>query len=108
MSALPADIARGLEVAFPGRVEGGPLLFHVRPPSLRHVGSPAIESAPPSNPSLAQTGSMQLEITPGPERMIALLRLPTLKLRIHFTAGDEATKRLMLERFDLAMRRGGG
>jgi hypothetical protein len=108
MSALPNDIARGLEVAFPGRVEGGPMVFHVRPPTPNRIDSPATERASAGKPSLAPAGSMQLEMTPGPERVIALLRLPTLRLRIQFTAGDEATNRQMLARFDLAMRRGGG
>ena len=108
MSALPDDIARGLEVAFPGRVEGGPIVFQVRLPTPNPIDSSATESASVGKPSLAPTGYMQLEITPGPERVIALLRLPTLRLRIQFTVGDEETNRQMLERFDLAMRRGGG
>lgn len=86
MSASPADLRRGLEAAFPGAVQGGPLAFRV-------TTSGAI---------------MELEASPGPERVIARLRLPTLKLRIRFTAGDGAAQAGLLRRFDLAMRRGGG
>ena len=86
MSALPADIARGLAVAFPGAVEGGPNRFVVTRPDA----------------------AMELELIPGPDRTIALLRLPTLTLRIRFTAGVAAARAEMIRRFDLAMRRGGG
>lgn len=86
MSASPADLQRGLEAAFPGVVEGGPLAFRV-------ITSGAI---------------MEMEASLGPERVIALLRLPTLNLRIRFTAGDAAAQTRLLRRFDLAMRRGGG
>jgi hypothetical protein len=86
MSARPADIARGLAVAFPGAVQGGPNRFAVTVPGA----------------------AMELQITPGPDRVIALLRLPTLTLSIRFTAGNAAAQGEMLRRFDLAMRRGGG
>ena len=86
MSALPADIARGLEVAFPGAVQGGPNRFVVTLPGA----------------------AMELQLTPGPDRVIALLRLPTLTLRIRFTGGDAAARAELVRRFDLAMRRGGG
>jgi len=86
MSALPADIARGLEVAFPGAVQGGPNRFVVTLPCA----------------------AMALQVTPGPDRVIALLRLPTLTLRIRFTDGDAAAQAELIRRFDLAMRRGGG
>lgn len=86
MSASPADLRRGLEAAFPGAVEGGPLAFRVTTPGA----------------------TMEIAASPGPERVIALLRLPTLTLRIRFTAGDAAARTRLLQRFDLAMRRGGG
>ena len=86
MSALPADIARGLAVAFPGAVQGGPARFVVTVPNA----------------------AMELELTPGPDRVIALLRLPTLTLRVRFTDGDTAAQAELIRRFDLAMRRGGG
>jgi hypothetical protein len=86
MSALPTDIARGLEVAFPGAVQGGPNRFVVTVPGA----------------------AMELQLTPGSDRVIALLRLPTLTLSIRFTDGDAAAQAEMLRRFELAMRRGGG
>lgn len=86
MSALPADIARGLAVAFPGAVRGGPSRFVVMLPDA----------------------AMELELSPGPDRVIALLRLPTLTLRIRCTDGDAVARAEMIRRFDLAMRRGGG
>jgi hypothetical protein len=86
MSARPADIARGLAVAFPGAVQGGPNRFVVTVPGA----------------------AMELQATPGPDRVIALLRLPTLALRIRFTDGDTAAHAELIRRFDLAMRRGGG
>ncbi|MGB5831625.1 MAG: hypothetical protein WBG92_06495 [Thiohalocapsa sp.] len=98
MSAIPADIARGLEVAFPGRVEGGPLVFRVTLSGAAAIGTTAV--SPPA--------SMELAIAPGSERVIALLRLPTLRLSIRFPQGEPAIHRQMLARFDLVMRRGGG
>lgn len=86
MSASLADLARGLEAAFPGTVEGGPLAFRVTSPGA----------------------IMELEASPGPERVIARLRLPTLRVRIRFTAGDADARSRMLARLDLALRRGGG
>jgi hypothetical protein len=86
MSATPADIERGLAAAFPGAVEGGPQRFRVA----------------------ASDAVMEVELIPGPDRLLALLRLPTLRVRIHFAVGDEAARGRMLARLDLAMRRGGG
>ena len=86
MSASPADVARGLESAFPGAVKGGPLAFRVD----------------------ALGAAMDIDLMLGPERVIALLRLPTLRVRIRFAAGDAAARAKMLARFDLATRRGGG
>ncbi|MGE5153926.1 MAG: hypothetical protein ACM3ST_07915 [Bdellovibrio bacteriovorus] len=86
MSATVAELCRGLEAAFPGAVEGGPLAFRVITPG----------------------GIMELEASPGPERVIALLRLPTLRVRIRFATGDRDARSRMLARLDLAMRRGGG
>lgn len=86
MSATPADLERGLRAAFPGAVAGGPLAFQV-----------------------AQDDAvMQVTLSPGPQRVIALLRLPTLRVRIRFAAGDRDACSRMLARLDLALRRGGG
>lgn len=51
---------------------------------------------------------MQVTLSPGPERVIAGLRLPTLRLHIRFAAGDLGTRHRMLARLELALRRGGG
>jgi hypothetical protein len=86
MSASLAELRRGLDAAFPGAVEAYPLAFRVTTPGA----------------------TMEMEARPGPERVIALLRLPTLRVRIRFTAGDSDARSRMLARLDLALRRGGG
>lgn len=87
MSATPTEIARGLGAAFPGAVSGGPFEFRVRG---------------------AEGTEMRLALRPGPERVIALLRLPTLTARIQLRGGTPDLRAGMLRRFDLATRRGGG
>lgn len=86
VSASPAEFAHGLRNAFPCGLSGGPLAFQV------DIG----------------TAAMSIELTPGPDRVIALLRLPTLTARIRFTAGTAAARAAMLRHMDLAMQRGGG
>ncbi|MCB1896232.1 MAG: hypothetical protein H6945_20355 [Zoogloeaceae bacterium] len=51
---------------------------------------------------------LELVATPGPERRIALLRLPTLRIRYRFTAGGAEACAALLHRLDLFMHRGGG
>ena len=86
MSATPADLERGLRAAFPGAVAGGPLDFQI-----------------------AQDDAvMQVALRPGAERVIAGLRLPTLRVHLGFTAGGLGTRDRMLARLELALRRGGG
>lgn len=86
VSATPAEFAHGLRNAFPDGLTGGPVEFRV------DDGAAA----------------MEIHLVPGPDRVIALLRLPTLKAFIRFTAGDPAARERMLKRMDLAMQRGGG
>ncbi len=86
VSATPAEFAHGLRNAFPEGLVGGPLEFRV------DDGAAA----------------MEIRLVPGPDRVIALLRLPTLMASIRFTAGDPAARERMLLRMDLAMQRGGG
>ena len=59
---------------------------------------------------LIETAAATLELaaTPGPERRIALLRLPTLRLDYRFTRGDTGEHAALLKRLDLFMHRGGG
>ena len=84
--ATPAEFAHGLRNAFPDGLSGGPLDFRVHD----------------------RAASMDIQLVPGPERAIALLRLPTLRVRIRFTFGDASARERMLKRMDLAMHRGGG
>lgn len=51
---------------------------------------------------------LQIEVEPGPERRIALMRLPTLIVTYRFTAGGRAAQEALLARLDRAMHRGGG
>lgn len=86
LSATPAEFAHGLRLAFGEAVRGGPLHFQV------HYKQAALD----------------IDLTPGPERRIASLCLPTLHARLRFTAGDAAAQTRLLARMDLAMQRGGG
>jgi hypothetical protein len=86
VSASPAELLGGLRNAFPEGLQGGPLAFRAR-----RFGA-----------------AVEIELVPGPDRVIALLRLPTLKLRIRFTQGDAAARARLLAHMDLAMHRGGG
>lgn len=86
VSASAAEFAHGLRNAFPDGLSGGPLEFRVR-----HGAA-----------------AMEIRLAPGPDRVIALLRLPTLVARIRFTDGDAEACRRMLQHMDLAMQRGGG
>ena len=86
VSATPAEYLRGLRDAFPGAVEAGPWVRRVS------LGSAVLEAA----------------ITPGPERLIGGLRLPTIRVRIRITGKDPAARSELLRRLDLATHRGGG
>jgi len=52
--------------------------------------------------------ALTLSATPGPERRIALLRLPTLRIEYRFTRGSAEGRAALLRRLDLYMHRGGG
>lgn len=86
VSASQAEFARGLRDAFPDEIEGGPLSFR--------LGRDA--------------AVMEIEVTPGPDRVIALLRLPTIRVRIRFTAGEAEARARLLAHLDMATHRGGG
>jgi hypothetical protein len=86
VAATPAEFARGLHLAFPAGVVGGPLEFRV-------TDGRAV---------------MEVSLVPGPDRVIALLRLPTLHVTLRFVAGSEPEQDKMLAYLDLATRRGGG
>jgi hypothetical protein len=85
-TATPAEFARGLRNAFPEGLAGGPLRFRVSRDGV----------------------DLAIDLKPGPDRVIGGLRLPRLRVRLHFTAGDGAARARLLAHMDLAMHRGGG
>lgn len=52
--------------------------------------------------------TLDISIVPGPERRIALMRLPTLLATYTFSGGSDAARRALLAKLDRAMHRGGG
>lgn len=86
MSATPAEFAHGLALAFGAQASGNPGLYRIV-----HDGA-----------------AMEIETRIGPVRTIASLSLPTLQVRIRFTAGSPAQRAKMLHCMDRAMQRGGG
>lgn len=86
VSATPAEFLHGLRNAFPDAIIENAFNFRV----------------------VTDAAAMTIQLTPGPNRAIAMLRLPTLKVRIRFTAGAADARAAMLRRMDLAMHRGGG
>lgn len=85
-SSTLAEYAHGLRLAFPTGVTGGPTEFDVTDGRAR----------------------LEVQLEPGPDRVIALMRLPTLRARLRFVDGTPEERQAMLHRMDLAMRRGGG
>lgn len=51
---------------------------------------------------------LDVSLTPLPDRVIGMIRLPALAAHLRFLAGNGAERRTLLHRIDLAMRRGGG
>lgn len=86
VSASPAEFRHGLALAFGDRITGGPERYVIA----------------------ADGAAMEIDVEVGPPRVIAVLRLPTLRVRIRFTAGNAAQRKALLERMDRAMQRGGG
>ena len=86
MSASRKEFLHGLGLAFPGRVEESGELLRVDD----------------------NEATMEIALTPLPDRSIALLRLPNMKVHIRFTAGSPEKQQAMLARMDRAMQRGGG
>ncbi len=91
MSATMAEFARGLGMAFPAAGI---------PDHVDEAGR--VFSVPMSG------GHCEIAAEPGPLRKIALLQLPTLRVRIAFIGGNQAQRRAFLTHMDLVMRRGGG
>jgi hypothetical protein len=86
VTASRGEFLHGLRSAFPGCV--AEISEHVR-----------------INGDLA---TMEILISPLPDRRIAVLRLPNMRVQIRFTHGTHQEQQAMLARLDLAMQRGGG
>lgn len=86
VSASPREFLHGLRLAFPAGVDAGGETIR-------------------ASDGLA---AMEIELVPLPDRRIALLRLPTMRVHIRFTVGSPEQQRAMLARMDRAMQRGGG
>jgi hypothetical protein len=91
MSATMAEFVRGLAMAFPG------------------VGIPAAVAETAHSFAIPLgAGRCLIAAEPGPPRRIALLQLPTLRVRLAFAGADQAERGAFLRHMDLVMRRGGG
>lgn len=53
-------------------------------------------------------GSLQLHWQPMPPRVIALMRMPVLRVSFAFSGLDSEQRYAFMKRFDLYMQRGGG
>ena len=53
-------------------------------------------------------GNLKITWQVGPERKIALMRMPVLKVTFSFSHVSEAQRYAFMKRFDLYMQRGGG
>jgi len=76
--------------------------------ALRYAAAGCIDGAAPSYRVADGDVRLEIDVLSGPERRIALLRLPTLRVTYRFTAGSREAQRVLLERLDRAMHRGGG
>jgi len=76
--------------------------------SLRKAAAGCIDGVAPHY--RIDTGAVRVEIDAlvGPERRIALLRLPTLLVTFRFLSGSSEAQRALLAQLDRAMHRGGG
>ena len=86
VSASPEEFARSLRTAFPDAQEDGPLRFRVERHGVR----------------------LEIDLTPGPDLAIALLRLPTVRVSIRCLGADATARARLLAYLDLATHRGGG
>ena len=76
--------------------------------SLRQAAAGCLEGRFPSYQVVGGEVRLQIDVVPGAERRIALVRLPTLIVTYRFTAGSRAAQEALLTRLDRAMHRGGG
>jgi hypothetical protein len=82
----PREYERGLYLAYPEGVSGGPMEFAVTDGAV----------------------TLHIKLTVGEERRIALMRLPTLFADFEFEGGAVAEREAFLSHLDLATQRGGG
>lgn len=76
--------------------------------SLRQAAAGCLEGSFPSYRIADGEVRLQIDVVPGAERRIALVRLPTLIVTYRFTGGSRAAQESLLTRLDRAMHRGGG
>lgn len=76
--------------------------------SLRQAAAGSLEGGLPSYRIADGEVQLHIDVVPGAERRIALVRLPTLIVTYRFTAGSHAAQEALLTRLDRAMHRGGG
>ena len=76
--------------------------------SLRQAAAGALDGGYPSYRVARGEARLQIDVVPGAERRIALVRLPTLIVTYRFTAGSQAAQEALLTQLDRAMHRGGG
>jgi|OpeIllAssembly_1097287.scaffolds.fasta_scaffold125832_2 hypothetical protein len=86
VTASVGEFERGLRLAFPQAIEGGPLHFSVR----RHGCV------------------MEVDVSALPPRAIGRLALPVLAVTLRFPSADAPERAAMLAWLDFAMHRGGG
>jgi hypothetical protein len=76
--------------------------------ALRSAAAGCIHGEAPHYRIDAGTVRLEIDALVGPERRIALLRLPTLRVTYRFLSGSGEEQRALLARLDRAMHRGGG
>jgi hypothetical protein len=76
--------------------------------SLRSAAANCIHGGAPHYRIDTGTVTLEIDVVVGPERRIALLRLPTLRVTFRFLSGSRDAQQALLTRLDRAMHRGGG
>ncbi len=86
VTATPEEFARGLRLAFPGALAGGPRCYRVTRKGI----------------------AMDAEWSLRPPRVLAGLTLPVLAVTLRFPTADAQERAEMLAWLDLVTHRGGG
>lgn len=86
VTASVDEFERGLRLAFPGAIEGGPRHFRV----------------------WRSDCAMEVDVSPLPPRALGGLALPLLAVTLHFPSAGAPERAAMLAWLDFAMHRGGG